>query len=142
MHSRIATLIHQIAASEKVQEFIRFVIVGVIATGIHYGIYLLLIHCVKTDGAFWTNMAYAIGYIISWFCNLWLTAHFTFRESVSLGRGVGFAICHAVNFGLHLLFLNLFLWMGIPKNWAPIPVYCIVVPINFVLVRTVFKKLK
>lgn len=123
-------------------EFVRFCIVGVIATGLHYGIYLLLIRLVHLDGELWTNVAYTIGYILSFCCNLWLTAHFTFHESVNVKRGVGFTISHAINYGLHIGFLNLILWLGMPEQWAPIPVYCLVVPINFILVRTVFKKIK
>lgn len=142
MLNRIKAFLLQLVSGGKFSEFIRFVIVGVIATGIHYGLYLLLIHVVRIDGSLWTNIAYSVGYLVSWFCNLWLTARFTFRESVTVGRGVGFAVAHLVNYGLHVLFLNVFLRLGIPENWAPIPVYCLVVPINFVLVRTVFKKLK
>ena len=126
----------------KTLEFVRFVMVGVAATGIHYGLYLLLIHIFPAGGTLWTNAAYAAGYLVSWFCNLWLTAHFTFRTSLSFRRGLGFAVCHLVNFGLHLLFLNVFLRIGAPEKWAPIPVYCLVVPINFILVRTVFKKIR
>lgn len=126
----------------KTLEFVRFVMVGVAATGIHYGLYLLLIHIVPSGETLWTNVAYATGYLVSWFCNLWLTAHFTFRTSLSFRRGLGFAVCHLVNFGLHLLFLNVFLRIGVPEKWAPIPVYCLVVPINFILVRTVFKKIR
>ena len=128
--------------SGKTGEFIRFVIVGTIATGIHYGLYLLLIRALPVDGTIWTNIAYAIGYLVSWFCNLWMTAHFTFKTSLSFRKGIGFAVCHLINFGLHLLFLNIILHIGIPEKWAPIPVYCLVVPINFILVRTVFKKFR
>jgi len=128
--------------SEKLREFIRFAIVGVIATAIHYGIYLALLHAFHLENEIWTNIVYAIGYVISWFCNLFLTARFTFREKVTFKRGVGFAVSHGVNFLLHIAFLNFFMWLGVPSKLAPIPVYCIVVPINFVLVRTVFKRLK
>ena len=134
-------LFKRIAGNEGAREFFRFVVVGGIATGIHYGIYLLLIHIFRIDDALWTNAAYSLGYLISWACNLWLTAHFTFRKTVTLRRGIGFAICHGVNFGLHILFLNVFLHLGVPEKWAPVPVYAIVIPINFLLVRTVFKKM-
>lgn len=123
-------------------EFIRFCIVGLIATAIHYGLYLVLINAIEINGEVWVNAAYTIAYVVSWMCNLWLTAHFTFRKQVTFKRGVGFAVSHGVNYLLHLLFLNFFLWIGISKQWAPLPVYCIVVPINFILVRTVFKRLK
>ena len=124
---------------DKLGEIIRFGIVGVLATALHYGVYL---------GLLWlwpdlnTRLAYTIGYVLSWFVNLYLTAHFTFRERVTVKRGLGFAASHGINYALHILFLNLFLYLGVPQQWAPIPVYCIVVPINFILVRTVFKKLR
>ena len=56
-------------------------------------------------------------------------------------RGVGFAVCHGVNYLLHMGFLNLFLLMGISATIAPWLVFCCVIPINFVIVRTVFRKL-
>lgn len=126
----------KLLADKKAREFVRFCVVGVVATAIHYGIYLLLDRWIEV------NLAYTIGYVTSLCCNLWLTAHFTFREKVTVIRTGGFLLSHGVNYLLHMLFLNLFLWLGVPEEWAPIPVYCIVFPINFLLVRTVFKKLK
>lgn len=123
-------------SSQKAKEFMRFCIVGVIATIIHYGVYLLLDQWINV------NVAYTIGYVVSLCCNLWLTFHFTFREEVTVKRSGGFLLSHGVNYLLHMFFLNTFLWLGVPEQWAPIPVYCIVVPINFLLVRTALKKLK
>jgi putative flippase GtrA len=114
----------------------------VLATGIHYGIYLLLIKTSSLEGQFWINAAYLIGFIISWLCNLWMTAKITFKTHLSIKRGVGFAVTHGINYLLHLLFLNIFLALGITEQIAPIPVYCCVIPINFILVRTVFKSNK
>lgn len=122
-------------------EFLRFCIVGLIATAIHYGLYVALISVIQVDHDLWLNVAYTIAYIVSWACNLFLTAHFTFNERVTFKRGIGFAISHGVNYLLHILFLNIFLWLGLSKQLAPLPVFCIVVPINFILVRTVFKRL-
>lgn len=127
---------------ERIGEFVRFCLVGAAATAIHYGIYLVIIRCFHIEEGLWTNVAYTIGYVLSWFVNLHLTARFTFREKVTVKRGMGFAVSHGINYVLHILFLNLFLYVGVPQQWAPIPVYCIVVPVNFILVRTVFKKLK
>lgn len=123
------------------QEFIRFIIVGCIATAIHYGIYLLLLWAfnIRQEESLYTNIIYSIGYIIAWLCNFYLSARFTFKSQTSAKRGVGFAFSHGVNYLLHLLFLNFFLWVGLPEKWAPVPVFCIVMPINFVLVRYVFK---
>ena len=125
----------QLLSSKLTGEFIRFAIVGVVATGIHYGVYLLFLLWMKV------NLAYSLGYVVSLCCNLLLTSVFTFRERITWKKSVGFFASHGVNYSLHIVFLNLFLYLGVAERWAPIPVYCIVIPINFVLVRTAFKKL-
>lgn len=118
------------------QEIIRFCIVGTLATGIHYGIYLLLNRFILV----W--LAYSIGYVISFIFNFYLTSVFTFREKATVRKGIGFVFSHLINYLLHILFLSLFIWMGVRDNYAPIPVYLIVIPINFLLVRFVFKSKK
>lgn len=137
----ISEISYQIRTSQKFREFIRFAFVGVIATGIHYGIYLLLLwlYDIEQDETTYADIAYTIGYVLSFLCNLWLTAHFTFREKLTIKRGGGFTLSHIINYLLHIALLSLFLWLGVPNEWAPIPVYCLVIPINFILVRTVFK---
>ena len=134
-------LVQNILHSSKLREFIRFAIVGTIATGIHYGIYLLLLWIFRIDQeeTTYADVAYTIGYLLSFLCNLWLTAHFTFREKLNFKRSGGFALSHIINYLLHIALLTFFLWIGIPNKWAPIPVFCIVIPINFLLVRFVFK---
>lgn len=120
-------------ADEKIKEFVRFVIVGVIATAIHYGVYYFLEKIINV------NVAYTIGYVVAWFINLYLTSCFTFKSRLSFKRGVGFAFSHLVNYLLHMLFLNIFLAIGLSAEMAPLFVFAIVIPINFLLVRFVFK---
>jgi putative flippase GtrA len=113
---------------------IRFCIVGIMAVAIHYAIYLLLkqwmVHVV----------AFAIGYFISFIANFFMTAKFTFKKDATTKKGVGFLGAHIINFILQTSLLQLFLWLGVNENFAPIPVYCIAVPVNFMLVRFVFRK--
>ena len=116
-------------------EFIRFGIVGVVATAIHYGIYYILLKYINV------NIAYTVGYLISFCINFWLSAKFTFKTEATAKRGVGFTLSHLVNYGLQLLVLNVSVFLGISKALAPILVYLICVPINFLLVRLVFKKI-
>ena len=116
-------------------ELIRFGIVGVIATAIHYGVYWLLMHWL------YVTIAYSIGYVVSFVCNFLLTSYFTFRKRASVKKGLGFSVAHGVNYLLHVLFLHFFLWLGVSKSMAPIPVFAMVIPINFLLVRFVFKKM-
>ena len=116
-------------------EALRFAIVGVVATAAHYGIYLLLLPVMNESAA------YTIGYFLSFLLNYYLTARFTFRRKRSVRNGVGFVASHAVNYVLHIVLLNVFISLGIREQLAPIPVYCIAVPVNFLLVRLVFKRL-
>lgn len=132
--------LHQILTTPKTREFIRWAMVGAVATAIHYGIYLLLKEFVFPSSELWVNAAYTIGYIVSFFGNFFLSAYFTFKEKPSIKKGFGFGLAHLVNYLLHILFLNIFLWLGVSANIAPIFVYVIVVPINFLMVRFVFKR--
>lgn len=133
MNTGLTNKFKQLIIHQKFREFVRFAIVGLIATGIHYGIYYLLNLFVNV------NVAYSIGYVVSWFVNLYLTAHFTFKSSLSFKKGVGFAFSHLINYLLHMLFLNLFLAIGMSEEIAPLFVFAVVIPINFLLVRFVFK---
>ena len=116
-------------------EFVRFGIVGVIATMIHYGVYWLLMHWIDV------TIAYSIGYVVSFICNFLLTSFFTFRKRATVKKGLGFGVAHGVNYLLHVLFLHFFLWLVVSKSMAPIPVFVIVIPVNFLLVRFVFKRM-
>lgn len=115
-------------------EAVRFGIVGVGATALHYGIYYLLQQVINV------NVAYTVGYAVSFVANFYATSYFTFGTSPSWKKLFGMGAAHGVNYLLHILLLNVFLWMGIPKVWAPFPVFAVVIPVNFLLVRFVFKR--
>ena len=116
---------------KTISEGIRFAIVGGTATALHYTIYLLLQRLLQVD------IAYTIGYIISFVANFYLSAYFTFRSSPSWQKLFGMGGAHAINYLLHIVLLNVFLWLGIRKAYAPIPVFAIAIPVNFLLVRFV-----
>lgn len=119
----------------SLSEIIRFGMVGALATALHYGIYFLL----WRYAGFNENIAYTVGYALSFVANFYLSAYFTFRSRPSWKRAGGFGGTHLVNYLLHICLLNLFLWLGIPEEWAPLPVFSIAIPVNFLLVRLVFK---
>lgn len=116
--------------------FIRFVMVGLLATAIHYGLYYLLQYIIEV------NIAYTLGYAVSFAANFYLTARFTFREKPSWGKAFGFGGAHLCNYLIHMGLLNLFLAIGLSKPLAPFPVFAIAIPVNFVMVRFVFKRNK
>lgn len=115
------------------KELMRFVVVGVLATLLHYGIYYGLMLLINV------SVAYTIGYVLSFVVNFYLTSYFTFRKGPTWSRLAGMGGAHAVNYALHMLLLYLFLWIGVSKEWAPLPVYAVAVPVNFLLVRFVFR---
>ncbi len=114
--------------------FVRFGLVGGFATVLHYGLYYLL-HFLM--GA---NAAFTLGYVISFVANFYLTSYFTFGTSPSWRRLWGMCGAHVVNYLLQVGLLNLFLWLKVPEVLAPLPVYVIAVPVNFILVRFVFTR--
>lgn len=118
----------------KIGEIVRFCIVGGIATLLQYGAYLLLLCWLRPTPA---NTA---GYLLGFLFNYIATTRFTFRVKPTARRGVGFVAANVVNYLLQTLLLAIFLRLGIPKQWALVPVLCICVPVNFVLVRWVMKK--
>lgn len=120
--------------SRSSDEIVRFCIVGVLATALQYGIYLLLIKW------FEPQISNTVGYLLSFMFNYIASTKFTFKVQSTTKRGIGFAFAHLVNFGLQTIFLTLFLWLGLPKTIAMIPVFGICVPINFLLVRLFLKR--
>lgn len=139
--------------NERLGEIIRFAIVGITATLIQYGIYWLLIHGsshavmtnTTTDSSLhtrhlWPTIAMTIAYLVSFVFNFIASTRYTFRVKANIRRGAGFALSHVVNYFLQMATLNIFLAIGIPKMWAPIPMFCICVPTNFLLVRFFLKR--
>ncbi|MCL2328758.1 MAG: GtrA family protein [Bacteroidetes bacterium] len=136
------------------KEFIRFAIVGVVATGIQYGVYLLFLQIIPENTAYQANIALNIGYVVSFVFNFILTSIFTFKSKANVKKTVGFVMSHAINLGLQNVLLKFFLWLSlpeilvrigtyerlvIPKEYALIFVFAIAIPVNFLLVRFAFK---
>lgn len=119
---------------EKIFEALRFVVVGVLATLLQYVIYWLLLRLISP------SLALTIGYAVSFVFNFVASTRYTFKVKASAKRGAGFALSHVVNYLLQMITLNFFIWIGVGEQWAPIPMFCICVPVNFVLVRFFLKK--
>lgn len=126
--------------NEKLHEFARFCIVGMIASAIQYLVYYLL--QLIDGGQLWLSIAYTIGYVVSLVCNFFMTTYFTFRSKVSVGKTAGFGFSHIINYTLHMVLLNLFLSLGIHRLIAPILVLMIAVPTNFTILHFVYHKKK
>ncbi len=112
-------------------ELIRFAMVGIVATILHWLVYWCLLPY------FHPYLSYSVAYVIS---NFIATSYVTFHTYPTWGRLCGMAGAHAFNYLLHIVLLAAMLHLGVPERWAPAPVYAVAVPSNFLLVRYVFKK--
>ncbi len=121
-------------SKKQIFEIMRFGIVGTIAMLVHYGIYYFLLPYIDR------NVAYSIGYFISFLGNFLMTSFFTFRVKPTWRRLFKFTCSHGINFFVYLGLYNFFYWVGVPVELAPLPVYLIAVPISFLLVRFAIKK--
>lgn len=118
--------------NERFLQFVRFCIIGTLAAATHYVIYFLLQLWIDL------NVAYTAGYVISFVGNFYLTNYFTFRTRPSWGKFFGFAGSHSLNYLLHIVLFNLFLWMGVHRLVAPPLVMLIAMLVQFSVLRIVF----
>ena len=118
----------------RIGEVLRFGVVGVLATVLQYAIYWVLL---RWAGA---SLSLAVGYAVSFVFNFVASTRYTFRVKANASRGAGFALSHVVNFLLQMTTLNLFIWLGVSRELAPVPRFCVCVPVNFILVRFFLKK--
>ena len=112
------------AKREKLGEVIRF--------GIHF-IPQMGDHSLATT-------ANTIAYIVSFIFNFIASTRYTFKVKANAKRGAGFTLSHVVNYTMQTVCLNLFVGLGLAKQWAMIPTLCICIPVNFLLVRFFLKK--
>ena len=131
----ITQVISKIYQSSSFREVIRFGIVGVLATLIQYGVYYAINQCIGWGA----TTSLTIGYVVSFVFNFFLSNYFTFKTRPTVKKGIGFGLSHAINYGLQVVFLNLYMYIGIPEVYAPLPMFATVIPINFLLVRKVLK---
>ena len=147
-------------------EFARFFVVGVGATLVHLAVYLLLnwLFDLSVADVWAITATYAVGYVVSFVANYFASLRWTFKTQGSVRKGLGFAFSHLVNAFMHLILLNFFravgagdalsmllIWLtpwlvellpvlGRPESLLPLPVYIIVVPVNFLMVRFFLKR--
>ena len=117
----------------RYRELFRFIVPGTIITVIHYSIYLALSNFLSL------NIAYTTGFIISFVCNFLLSNYYTFKTKPSVKNAIRFCGSHVINYLLQISCFNLFIFLGVPKAYAPMPVWIVILPINFLLVRMALK---
>lgn len=132
------TALKDIIRDYRFKEFLRFCIVGVLASAIQYGVYFIL--QIFFSSPLWLSIDYTVGYVVSLICNYFLTTFFTFKSNVSVKHTAGFGLSHVVNYTIHMVFFNLFIGCGVDQRLAPILVLLIAVPTNFTILHFVFRR--
>ena len=102
--------------------FVRFAVVGGVAT-------------VRCFDDLWPALAYFCAFCVSIVCNFLLSSYFTFRVRPSARRAVRFLTAHLINLVNELVLLEIWLWAGVPKLYAPLCVFLVAFPVNFLMVR-------
>ncbi len=150
-----------LVAAKTGAQFLRFFVVGVGATLVQLLVYWALnatFGLTEADG-FALKVTLTVGYVVSFVGNYLVSLKWTFRTQGSAKKGAGFALSHLVNWGLQVLLLDLFRYLGLgsllawcmaqylpfvverfpelgnPASLLLLPVLVIVVPTNFLLVR-------
>ena len=115
-------------------EIVRFCITGTIVTAILYGIYYTMLYM-----DFNVDISFTTGFVVSFACNFFLTNYYTFKTKVDFENGVRFSICQAINFFMQYITLKVFIAIGVPEKVALIPVWAIIFPVNFWLMRSILR---
>lgn len=119
------------------QEFIRFIVIGIINTFNYYVIYLLL-HAVA---AFSYMSSHIIAFLVSFVLSFFLNSYFTFKVKPTLVKFLTFPLSQAFNFSISSLFMYVFVeYFHISSTITPILAVCITVPMTFVVTGKILKK--
>ncbi len=122
--------------TEKIKEFLRFCVVGVLCTLIDAGIfYLMQIWCSY-------QISLVSGYLLSLIVNYYLTIYWTFASRPLVGNTIGFLVAHVFNLfvvrmGLMYLFVEI---CGISDKIAFLPTITISVISNFLILRVIISR--
>lgn len=119
--------------SDKHRQFLRFLTNGCAAVAVQYSVYLALLPALSP---YWANTA---GYAVSFCLNYLVTSYWTFSSRPTRRHALGFAASHCANYVCQQTFLFLALTI-VPKQAAAIVAMAAAVPVNFALLRLVYKK--
>lgn len=119
-----------INGKSRINEIIRFGIVGGLATVIQYVVYYVFVHYVGLTAVVSTIVSYAISFVF----NFILSNLFTFHTRPNAKKGVGFTLSHLINMGLQVGLVAIFKDITGP-TYALLPAMAICIPVNYLLVR-------
>ena len=126
----------------KYRSAVRFVLVGVLGTGLQYGIYYLLLGIFRSQFpgvGILTSVAFTVGFAMEMVCNYFMTSFYTFRVAPSLKNIGGFLMGRALNYVIQLLFLYVMIWLHMSEEWAGIVAIMLAGVINYFVLLPFFR---
>ena len=127
--------IRKMFPKSRIIEIMLFGMVGNTAMAIHYSIYYVLLPFLPI------TISFSTGYFISFFCNFLMTSYLTFKVKPTIKNFFRFATSHGINYIIQIVLLNLFLLLlKVDERVAPLFVYLISVPLNYIMVRFAMKQ--
>ena len=126
----------------KYRSAVRFVLVGVLGTGLQYGIYYLLLGIFRSQFpgvGILTSIAFTVGFVMEMVCNYFMTSFYTFRVAPSLKNIGGFLMGRALNYVIQLLFLYVMIWLHMSEEWAGIVAIMLAGVINYFVLLPFFR---
>ena len=126
----------------KYRSAVRFVLVGVLGTGLQYGIYYLLLGIFRSQFpgvGILTSVAFTVGFVMEMVCNYFMTSYYTFRVAPSLKNIGGFLMGRALNYVIQLLFLYVMIWLHMSEEWAGIVAIMLAGVINYFVLLPFFR---
>jgi len=113
---------------------LRFVFVGGLNTVVSYGLYILLLSWLGYQ------LAYAVAYVTGIVFSYFLNAKAVFKVRTSLFKLFLFSLVYVLQLGGGTALMYVLIdRLELPKEFAPLAVLLIMVPISFFLVRTVMR---
>lgn len=116
------------------KEFIKFVVSGLINTGLTYIVYLILLKYM--DYTFAYSISYISGILISYLLN----SLFVFKERISFKKFLKFPLIYIVQYLINLSMVFIFVdQLKLSAQIVPIIVILITIPITYLLSKIIIK---
>ena len=118
------------------REFNVFFIVGVVNTGIYYGLYLGGLHALHLQYV----IAHFAAVVISMAVSFLLNSYFTFGVKPTWKKFFLFPVTQLVNIGVTFIVLYVLVeWLRMNSSIAPLAAMVVTVPITFIVTGRVLK---
>lgn len=117
------------------KEFIKFVVVGIVNTASTYLIYLMLLNVLSY------TLSYTVSYICGIFISYVLNSYYVFKEEFNYKKMIQYPLVYVVQYVINAVMLYLLVdYLKLEKEYAPLVVILLTIPITYIFSRLIIKK--